>query len=178
MFLIKRPGWEFKRINGCASLLHWVYVLERVRIGASLWDYILVYFGWEYELPIHFCERGERPFFSISGSLLYPSFHLFRMWLLSMLWCKLTITHFSISLLSSIFILFLNSTLPHLISLFSHPAWYSTWVQHPHFNLAYSMCPFLYHHFSCRNILVWDSWCFLHIASHAWGDYYHWDLWA
>ena len=36
-------------------------------------------------------------FFSISGSLLYPSFYLFWMWLLSMLWCRLTITYFSIS---------------------------------------------------------------------------------
>ena len=36
-------------------------------------------------------------FFSISGSLLYPSFYLFWMWLLSMLWYRLTITHFSIS---------------------------------------------------------------------------------
>ena len=36
-------------------------------------------------------------FFSITGSWLYPSSHLFRMWLLSMLWCGLTITHFSTS---------------------------------------------------------------------------------
>ena len=61
--------------------------------------------------PFDFCERDERPFFSISGSLFYPSFHLFRMWLLSMLWCRLTITHFSISLFSCIFVLFLHSTL-------------------------------------------------------------------
>ena len=33
-------------------------------------------------------------FFSVSGSLLCPSFYLFRMWLLSTLWCRLTITHF------------------------------------------------------------------------------------
>ena len=90
--------------------------------------------------PFDFCERGERPFFSISGSLLYPSFHLFRTWLFSMLWCRLIITHFSISLLSPIFILFLHFTLPHLISLFSHPAWCLTWVQHLHFILTYSIC--------------------------------------
>ena len=45
-------------------------------------------------------------FFSISGSLLYPSFYLLWMWLLSMLWCGLTITHFSISSPSTIFIFY------------------------------------------------------------------------
>ena len=44
--------------------------------------------------PFDFCERDVRPFFSIFGSLLYSSSHLFLMWLLSMLWCWLTITHF------------------------------------------------------------------------------------
>ena len=29
-------------------------------------------------MPVRFCERDERPFFSIYGSLLYPSFHLFQ----------------------------------------------------------------------------------------------------
>ena len=28
--------------------------------------------------PFDFCERGEQPFFSISGSLFYPSFHPFH----------------------------------------------------------------------------------------------------
>ena len=55
--------------------------------------------------PFDFYERGEPPFFSIFRSLLYPSFHLFRMWLFSMLWCRLTITHFPISLPSFIFVL-------------------------------------------------------------------------
>ena len=32
----------------CASLLHWVHVSERVRMRASFWDSILVYFGWEW----------------------------------------------------------------------------------------------------------------------------------
>ena len=136
-------------VYGRARLLHWVHVLERVRMRASFWDSILVYFGWEYDSPIRFCERDERPFFSISGSLLYPSSHLFWMWLLSMLWCELTITHFSISSSSSIFILFLHSTLPHLISFFSHSSWCLTWVQHLHFILAYSICSSLYHHFWC-----------------------------
>ena len=58
--------------------------------------------------PFDFCERGEQHFFSISGSLLYPSSHLFWMWLLSMLWCRLTITHFPISLPSFIFVLSLH----------------------------------------------------------------------
>ena len=124
-----------------ASLLHWVYVLERARMRAYLWDSILVYIlGENMSRPFDFCEKGEQSFFSISGSLLYPSSHLFRMWLLYMLWCRLTITHFSISLSSFIFILFINFTLPHLISFFSHHAWCLTWVQHPHFILAYLMC--------------------------------------
>ena len=96
---------------GRASSLHWVHVLGRVRMRASFWDSISVYFGWECESPIHFCERGERLFFSISGFLFYPSSHLFWMWLPSMLWCRLTITHFSISLLSSIFVLSLHSSI-------------------------------------------------------------------
>ena len=40
------------------------------------------------------------------------------MWLFSMLWCKLIITHFSISLFFSIFIPLLYFTLRHLISFF------------------------------------------------------------
>ena len=64
--------------------------------------------------PFEICERGEWLFFSTFEYLLYPSFYLFRMWLLSMLWCELTISHFSISLSSFIFVLFLHFTLPHL----------------------------------------------------------------
>ena len=90
-------------------------------MGTSFWDSILVYvLGDSMSRLFDFCERGERPFFRIFGSLLYSSSHLFRMWLISMLWCRLTITHFSISLYSSIFILFLHFTLPHLISFSSH----------------------------------------------------------
>ena len=99
------------------------FVLERVCMGVSFLDSILIYIlGEGMSRLFDFCEKDERPFFSISRSLLYPLFHLFRMWLLSMLWCKLTITHFSI------FILFLHFTLPHLISFFSHPVWCLTWV--------------------------------------------------
>ena len=106
-------------VYGCARLLHWVYVSERVRMRASFLDSILVYIlGESTSHPFDFYESGEWPFFSISGSLFYPSFHLFRMWLLSMLWCRLTITHFSIFASSSILILFLRLTLPHRISLF------------------------------------------------------------
>ena len=64
--------------------------------------------------PFEICERGEWLFFSTFEYLLYPSFYLFRMWLLSMLWCELTISHFSISLPFFIFVLFLYFTLPHL----------------------------------------------------------------
>ena len=66
-------------------------------------------------------------------------------------------------------ILFLRFTPLHLISFFSYPAWCLTWVQHPHFMLAYSMWLFIYHHFSCGDPYVRDSWRFLHIASHARG---------
>ena len=42
--------------------------------------FILMYIlGESMSHPFDFCERGERPFFSISGSLFYPSFHLFQM---------------------------------------------------------------------------------------------------
>ena len=63
---------------GCASLLHWVYVLESVRMGASFWDSILVYIlGESISHPFDFCEKDEWPFFKISGSLPYLSFHTF-----------------------------------------------------------------------------------------------------
>ena len=83
--------------------------------------------------PFDFGERGEQPFFSISGFLLYPSFHLFWMWLFSMLWCRLTITHFSIFLFSSIFVLFLHFTLPRLIFfLFSSCLMFGVGLVHTH----------------------------------------------
>ena len=72
------------------------------------------------------CERGKWPFFSISGSELYLSSYLFRMWLLSMLWCKLTITHFFISLSSSIIILFFHFT--HLILFLSFFILFDVWL--------------------------------------------------
>ena len=139
-----------RHVYGRARLFHWVHMIERARMGAYFWDsswcifWMRVWFAHSF-----FCERCERPFFIISGSLLYPSFRLFRMWLLSMLWCRVTITHFSISSPSFIFILSLRFTPLHLISFFSHSVWCLTWVQHPHFILAYSMQPFSYHHFSC-----------------------------
>ena len=59
-------------------LFLWVYVLERVRMGASLWDSILVYIlGESMSNPFDFCERGKRPFLRISGSLPYSSLHPF-----------------------------------------------------------------------------------------------------
>ena len=137
-------------VYGRVGLLHWVYVLERVRMRAFFWDSSWCIF-WVRVWVIHsiFVRETSDLSFSISGSLLYSSFRLFRMWLLSMLWCRVTITHFSISSPSSIFILSLRFTPLHLISFFSHSVWCLTWVQHPHFILAYSMRPFIYHHFSC-----------------------------
>ena len=123
-----------RHVYGRVRLFNWVHMIERARMGAYFWDsswcilWVRVWFAHSF-----FCERCERPFFIISGSLLYPSFRLFRMWLLSMLWCRVTITHFSISSPSSIFILSLRFTPLHLISFFSHSIWCLTWVQHPHF---------------------------------------------
>ena len=115
---------------GRASLFHWVYVLERVRTRASFWDSILVYIlGESMSRPFDFCERGERPFFRIFGFLPYSSLYPFLCDLSPCFhvgWPSLTF------IFSSIFILLLHFTLPHLISFFSHPAWCSTWVQHPH----------------------------------------------
>ena len=49
-------------VYGRASLLHWVHMLERVRMRASFWDSILVYFGWEYESPIQFLWERQATF--------------------------------------------------------------------------------------------------------------------
>ena len=85
------------------------------------------------------------------------------------------VDHHSLSIFfpSSIFILFLHFTLPHLISFFYHPAWCLTWVQHPHFILVYSVCPFLYHHVLNRDPEVRDSWFFyaLHLMHEGYEDY-------
>ena len=70
--------FSIEHMYGCASLLHWVYVLERVRMGAYLWDSILVYvLGESMSRPFDFCERSERLFFRIFGSLPYSSLHPF-----------------------------------------------------------------------------------------------------
>ena len=53
-----------------ASLLHWVYVLERVRMKFYFWDSILVYIlGESMSHLFDLCERDEWPFFRIFGSL-------------------------------------------------------------------------------------------------------------
>ena len=47
-------------------------------MGAYFWDSILVYIlGESMSRPFNFCERCERPFFKISGSLPYSSLHPF-----------------------------------------------------------------------------------------------------
>ena len=143
-------SFSIGHVYGRASLLHWVYALERVRMGTSFWDSILVYvLGDSMSRLFDFCDKCERPLFRIFGSFLYSSSHLFRMRLISMLWCKLTITHFSISLFSYIFVLFLHSILALLISFFYHPAWCLTWDWYTHIILVHLMWPFIYHHFSC-----------------------------
>ena len=101
-------SFSIRHVYRHASLLHWVHVLGRVRMRASFWDSILVYvLGDSMSCLFDFCERSKWPFFRVSGSLLYPLSHLFQTWLLSMLLCRLTITHFPIFLSSPIFILFL-----------------------------------------------------------------------
>ena len=149
--MIAHCSFYYSPLVMCMDVL--VYFIESMCQREFVWELLFeilsLYILGDMNCLYDFCERGERPFFSISGSLLYPSFLLFRMWLFSMLWCRLTITHFPISLPSFIFVLFIHFTKSHPISFFSHPAWCLTWVQHPHFILANSMCPFLYHHFSC-----------------------------
>ena len=54
--------FSIEHVYECASLLYWVYVLERVHMRAYLWVHLDVYFLQEYESPILFCERGEQPF--------------------------------------------------------------------------------------------------------------------
>ena len=49
-------------VYGRANLLHWVHVLEGVCMRASLWDSILVYFGWEYEAPTQFLWERRATF--------------------------------------------------------------------------------------------------------------------
>ena len=76
MFFI--VSFSIKHMYGCAGLLHWVYVLERVRMGTSFWDSILVYIlGKSMTCPFDFYERCKRPFFRISKSLPYSSLHQF-----------------------------------------------------------------------------------------------------
>ena len=112
---------QFASLSLCVRESSYGSFFLRFHLGNIFWMRVWV----AYSIFV----RGERLFFyRISGSLPYPSFHPFLMWLISMLWCRLTITHFSISLPSSIFILFPHFTLPHLISLFSHPIWCLTWV--------------------------------------------------
>ena len=81
--------------------------------------YLSIYFGWEYESPIHFCEKGERPFFRIFGSLPYSSLHPFLCGLspcfdanwpsltFLSLWFLLSLFYYSISLYLIWFISFL-----------------------------------------------------------------------
>ena len=70
--------FSIEHMYGCASLIHWVYVLEKVHMGASFRDSILVYIlGKSMSHPFDFCESGERLFFRIFGSLPYSSLHPF-----------------------------------------------------------------------------------------------------
>ena len=90
-----------------------------------------------------------------------------------MIWCRLTITHFSISLISSIFVLLLHFTLPHLIFFFSHPTWCLTWVQHPHFTLAYLICHsfIIIFHVGILRSTTHDVFYALHLMHERYGDY-------
>ena len=73
-------SFSIGHVYGRANLLHWVYVLERVRMGAYFWDFILViYFGWEYESPIQFLWEAS-DFFFIGFLDLYPIHHSIHFW--------------------------------------------------------------------------------------------------
>ena len=95
------------------------------------------------------------------------------MWLISMLWCRLTITHFPIFLFSSIFVILLHFVLPHLISFFSHPTWCLTWVQHSHFTLAYLICHsfIIIFHVGILRSTTHDVFYALHLMHEGYGDY-------
>ena len=80
--------------------------------------YLGIYFGWEYESPIRFLWERRATFLQDLSILAIFVITSIFMWLISILWCMLAITHFSIFLSSSIFILFLHFTLHHLISFF------------------------------------------------------------
>ena len=70
--------FSIEHMYGCASLFHWVYVLEIVHMGVSFLDSIFVYIlGKSMSRSFDFCERGERPFFRVSGSLPYSSLQSF-----------------------------------------------------------------------------------------------------
>ena len=71
-------SFSIEHMYGCASLLHWVYVLERVHMGTSFWDSILVYIlGESMSCPFDSCERNEWHFFKISRSSSYSSLNMF-----------------------------------------------------------------------------------------------------
>ena len=161
-------------VYGHASLLRWVYVLERVHMGASLWDSILVYvLGDSMSCLFVFCERGERPFFRISGALLYSSSHLFRMWLLSMLWYRLTITHFlSFCLLLSSFYSYIP---PYLIWFLSFLILLDVWLGfriHTLFLLIQCVNSFIItFHVGTPRFGIHDVFYALHFMHEGYGDY-------
>ena len=95
------------------------------------------------------------------------------MWQFFMLWCRLTITYFSISLFSFISIPLLIFIIPHFISFFSYPAWCSIWVQYPHVILTYLICSFLYHHFrvGTPKSMTYEVFYALHHTHERYEDY-------
>ena len=163
-----------------ASLLHWVYVLERARMRAYLWDSIFVYIlGESMSRSFDFCERGERPFFRISKSLPYSSLHPFL--------CDLS-PYFDAgwpSLTFYLFAFFYLYFIPpfHFISsdffLLSSCMMFDLGSTSALYSYLFSMS------IPLSSLFVWGSlgprlMVFLCIASHAWGVWglYHWDLWA
>ena len=180
MFIL-HSSFFIEHVYGCVDLIHCVYVLERVHMRAlsdlPFFQRFILMFFWVRVWAAHsFFVRGERLFLRVSRSFLYPSFHPFLMWLILMLWCRLTITHTFFFMLSFIFIPLLHFILSHLISLFSHLTRCSTWVHHPRTILPYPIDIWYVHSFIftiCLGIpksSTHEVFCALHLMHEGYED--------
>ena len=163
--------FSIEHMYGCASLIHWVYVLEKVHMGASFRDSILVYvLGECMSRPFNFCERGERLFFRIFGSLPYSSLHPFSCDLSFCFdagWPSLTFLSFCL-LLS----LFYSSISLYLIWFISFLILVDVWLGfdiHTLFFLIWCVHSFIIT-FQVGILRSVTHEVFLRIASHAWGE--------
>ena len=90
-------------------------------MGAYFLDSILVYIlGENMSHPFDFWERGERPLGFLDHCHIHHYIHFYVTYLHALMQPDPHSLFYLFA--SSIFILFLHFTLPHLISFFSHPA--------------------------------------------------------